>query len=301
MSPELVKGFLDLPGFPSDLRALVHDGTSGAVDWMPPDGTILRMTAAYRDADVPIEDGSGAEDVMEFFTQVLLKGNQSERWATTRMIMAGPDDFADSWTDLLVERKLLRGVRRWAGALRWAPKLSPHIVDALASVGDPQTLWSLGYNPVCTGVPVEVLADDILDWHRGGFTDWKTTSRNFPGHPNLDVERFQRFVDSGDMFSPGVALSHHASPLLLDDLSRSNDPLTRLNVALNPRTPRPTLVALADRGPSKAQVAARERREVAEAFGWGADGDYAKWLAESGEYKGTATRLAARLGAAAGA
>ncbi len=124
---------------------------------------------------------------------------------------------------------------------------------------------------------------------------WGRAVQDFPSHPGLDAQRFERFIRYQEFFGPGLAGSHHASDELLDELSRHPNPLAREAVARNPRTRLPTLIDLANRGPSYAQRAARNRQEVAAVYGWGSPDRLWRWEHASEDFVGTPKQLAAHL------
>ncbi len=255
---------------------------------------VVAMTDDYRDASDP--EPAELDEVFDDAVDVLKRRSINDRWGMCALIRETSGRVTDLFTDDLTSRKLLGPIRSWAWVLSEAPNLPQRSVDLLVDFGDVQAVQKLGWHRECIGEPVAACADRLLkNYPRRAKNGWGPKVQAFPSHPGLDAERFDRFVRYQEFFGPGLAASHHASDELLDDLSRHNNPSAREAVARNPRTRLPTLIDLANRGPSYAQRAARNRQEVAAIHGWGSPDRLLRWEHASEDFVGTPKQLAAHL------
>jgi len=293
--PEAVAGLLDQPGTTAELVRLVRRGEVDAIPYLS-DGAwvILQMTEAYR------SDQGATPNLHQFIDSaatLLMKGVHNERWAVARLLFESPEAVTDLFTNTLVERQLLQAQRVWAAQLSWAPRLPPGTLNALLDLNDDKVTRSLAWNHDCSGPAVGTLADRILRvYPKQDLSYWGTRHRNFPAHPELDEKRFRRFsAIKGEFFLPGIAGSRHSTAEELDRLQSKGKPAVRLNVAMNPNTTIPTLIEMANRGPSVAQKAARSRDKVALAYGWGDGKRFQAWTEASADFTGTAVQLERHL------
>lgn len=295
LQPSVVAGLFAQPDCSKNLVRLVEEAEPNAVPWFDKWGWIVvAMTGAYRDAYDP--EPAELDKIFDAAVDVIRRRSTNDQWGMCALIRETSGRVTDLFTGDLTSRKLLGPIRSWAWVLSEAPNLPQGSVELLVDFGDVQAIQKLGWHRECLGEPVAACADRLLkNYPRRAKNGWGPKVQAFPSHPGLDPERFDRFVRYQEFFGPGLAASHHASDELLDALSRHTNPSAREAVARNPRTRLPTLIDLANRGPSYAQRAARNRQEVAAVYGWGSPDRLWRWEHASEDFIGTPKQLAAHL------